>query len=115
MSRPRRYGPARSVRLPFEADEALVARADTADTPVSVWMRDQLLILLGVKPKPKAEVAAPSTPKRDVARAAAGEEAEQRADDLAAAKAEACEHDWGPPSTALGGQRRCRKCGAVKK
>lgn len=110
MSRPRRYGPARSVRLPLEADDALVARASASEQPVSVWMRDQLLNLLDVKPQRKVEPAAPPAPKRDVAKAAAGEEAEQRADELAAARA--CPHER---STFNGTVHICDDCHKVVK
>lgn len=107
MSRPRRYGPARSVRLPLEADDALVARASASDQPVSVWMRDQLLNLLGMKPQRKVEPAAPPVPRRDVAKAAAGEEAEQRADELAASK---CLHER---TRKVGYGTICDDCGTV--
>lgn len=112
MSRPRRYGPARSVRLPLAADEALVERA--GDTPVGVYVRNVLLEHLGPRPQRILTAAGDSPLPDDVAKRAAGEDAEARADEIAAAKAARCDHVYGAPIPTLGGKRRCKLCGEMK-
>lgn len=110
MSRPRRYGPATSMRLPLEDHDRMVAAAGRADKPVSVWLRDLVLDHLGPRSKRRIEPAAPSEPKPDVAKRASGEEAERRADEIAEQKA--CPHTktrW------TGALHICEQCNAVVK
>lgn len=104
MGRPLRYGPAISTRLPLEDHDRLITKS--GDESLSAWLREAALDRLGRRSEP-ALIASNPEPPVDIARRAAGEDAENRAEEIAQAK---CPHT----KTSFNGTMKiCQTCKKV--
>ncbi len=95
--------------MPLEEDALIEKQAAAEGIPVSVWLRNAASAALPTQPKrTKASVASPPADLPDTARAASGEDAQDRAERIAEQKR--CTH---PKTEYNGAVRICTTCRKV--